>query len=283
MSLQKRKDMAYNIKLDVFEGPLDLLLHLIKENEVEIYDIPIARITGQYFEYLDLMKNINLELAGDFLVMASTLTYIKSKMLLPVHEDDIEEDELGVDPRDELVRKLVEYKKFKEASYKLREREMTQSQIFARRPNAEDGPDDSELLLEVSVFELIKSFNSALERMGGGEEYTVTIEEISVTDKLSEMMSRFEEEESMTFDSLFDNDKSKMQIIATFLALLEVLRLKVARAHQSKPGGEIIIYRAPDFSTGDEKTGEAGAEDDIDLNNDTNNETKPDSMEQDEG
>ncbi|VAX18204.1 Segregation and condensation protein A [hydrothermal vent metagenome] len=275
--------MAYNIKLDVFEGPLDLLLHLIKENEVEIYDIPIARITGQYFEYLDLMKNINLELAGDFLVMASTLTYIKSKMLLPVHEDDIEEDELGVDPRDELVRKLVEYKKFKEASYKLREREMTQSQIFARRPNAEDGPDDSELLLEVSVFELIKSFNSALERMGGGEEYTVTIEEISVTDKLSEMMSRFEEEESMTFDSLFDNDKSKMQIIATFLALLEVLRLKVARAHQSKPGGEIIIYRAPDFSTGDEKTGEAGAEDDIDLNNDTNNETKPDSMEQDEG
>ncbi len=275
--------MAYNIKLDVFEGPLDLLLHLIKENEMEIYDISIATITEQYFEYLDLMKNINLELAGDFLVMASTLTYIKSKMLLPVHEDEIEDDELGVDPRDELVRKLIEYKKFKEASYKLREREMTQSQIFARRPNDEDTPDNSELLLEVSVFELIKSFNSALERMGGGEEYTVTIEEISVTDKLSEIMSRFEEEESMTFDSLFENDKGKMQIIATFLALLEALRLKVARAHQSKPGGEIIIYRAHDFASGERKNDEAGPAEDIDLADDANNETKPDSMEPDEG
>ncbi|VAX24339.1 Segregation and condensation protein A [hydrothermal vent metagenome] len=237
--------MAYNIKLDVFEGPLDLLLHLIKEQELDIYDIPIAKIAEQYFEYINVMKSLNLDVAGDYLVMAATLTYIKSRTLLP-KEDIPEDDEEGIDPRDELVAKLLEYKKFKEAAMTLREKEITQSQVFARKPDDQNAPDDGELLLEVSVFELLKSFKGVMQRLDGDAKFTLTLEEISVTDKLNQMVAKLEQAERITFDSLFELDKNKMEVVASFLALLELLRLKLAKAIQARPGGEIIIYRAPE-------------------------------------
>ncbi len=242
------KTMKYNIKLDAFEGPLDLLLHLIKENQVDVYDIPIATITEQYFEYIDLMKDLNLDVAGEYLVMAATLTYIKSKTLLPPVEDDFPDEDEGLDPRDELVAKLVEYKKYKEASINLRERELTQSQVFVRELGKDDTPEGADLLLDISVFELLKSFRTVLDRLGDAKEYTVTLEEISVTDKLNEIVARLEDADSIVFDSLFENDKNKIDVIATFLALLELLRLKLARAHQTRMGGEILIYRTQNES-----------------------------------
>lgn len=237
--------MAYNIKLDVFEGPLDLLLHLIKENQVDIYDIPIATVTEQYLEYLKVMQSLNLDVAGEFLVMAATLTYIKSKMLLPKPEKapDEEDADAGQDPREELVAKLIEYKKYKEAALKLRERELAQTQIFTRIPNAKDIPRDGDLLLEVSVFELLNSFRKILERLGGDSKYSLTLEEMSVTDKLNEIMGRLDDVDSLTFDSLFEKARGRMEVVATFLALLELIRLKLARAHQARVGGEILIYR----------------------------------------
>ncbi len=244
--------MSYNIKLEVFEGPLDLLLHLIKDDELDIYDIPIARITQQYLEYLDLMKALNLDVVGEYLVMASTLTYIKSKMLLPKHEQEEDEAEEGLDPREELIAKLVEYKKFKEAALTLKEKEFEQSLVFTRLPSERELPDDADLLLEVNVFELLKSFKRVLDNYKGPKELNVTLEEISVTDKLNEMMSRLESVDYLTFDALFEFGKNRMEVIATFLALLELMRLKLLRVNQARPGGEILIYRAVEENNSNE-------------------------------
>ena len=242
--------MAYNIKLDIFEGPLDLLLHLIRENELDIYDIPIAEITKQYLEYVEIMKNLNLEMAGEFLLMAATLTHIKSKSLLPKEEFADEDDELdGADPRDELVQKLLEYKRYKEAALKLKEKELTQSQVFTRIPAESDVPSDGDLLLEVSVFELLQSFKNILTRIGEkASTYTVTLEEISVTDRIHTIIGNLEERDHITFDALFEGAKTRMELIATFLALLELTRLKLVRAHQSRVAGEILIYRTAEPS-----------------------------------
>lgn len=241
--------MAYKIKLDVFEGPLDLLLHLIRESQVDIYDIPISTITEQYLEYLDLMQDLNLEIAGEYLLMAATLTYIKSKMLLPKQESDEEEtDEFdGEDPRDMLVQKLIEYKKFKEAALKLREKELDQSQVFTRTPSEADIPEEGDLLLEVSVLELLRSFKKILDRLGDkAKRFNLTLEEISVTDKLNEIMERLESREFVTFDALFASARNRMEVIATFLATLELVRLKLIKAHQSRAGGELLIYKVAD-------------------------------------
>lgn len=237
--------MAYKIKLDIFEGPLDLLLHLIKENELDLYDIPIAMVTEQYIEYLDLMKNLNLEVAGEYLLMAASLTHMKSKMLLPKEEVQDDEDDLdGIDPRDELIKRLVEYKKFKEAALHLREKEFDRSQIFTRIHDGSNVPSDGDLLIEVGVLELLKSFQVILDRIGEkGKQFSVTLEEISVTDRLNAIVGMLEERDHMTFDSLFEGARGRMELIATFLALLELLRLKMIRAHQSSIGGEILIYR----------------------------------------
>ncbi|MGK7344765.1 MAG: segregation and condensation protein A [Candidatus Nitrospinota bacterium M3_3B_026] len=256
--------MAYNVKLDVFEGPLDLLLHLIKENQVDIYDIPIADITRQYLEYLELMKSLNLDVAGEYLLMAATLTYIKSKTLLPktdITED--EEEQEAEDPREELVARLLEYKKYKEAALRLKERELDQSMVFTRPPREEDVPPDGDLLVEVSVLELLKSLKRLLEQAGDGEDFSLTLEEISVTDKINYIMGRLEAEDSVTFDSLFGGGKNRMEVVATFLALLELMRLRLARALQTRRGGEILIYRASDEGAardGDDAA-DAGADD----------------------
>ncbi len=242
--------MGYKIKLDVFEGPLDLLLHLIKDNEVDIYEIPIALITKQYLEYIEVMNSLNLEIAGDYLLMASQLTYIKSKLLLPNHEQELEEMD-NVDPREELVAKLIEYKKFKEASQELKTRELNQSMVFTRTHGSHEIPKDADLLIEVNVFELLKSFKKILDDYKGDRELSVSLDEISVTEKINQVMTLLEKAEYATFGDLFLDGRSKAEIVATFLALLELMKLRLLRVVQVHASGEMMIYI---YTDGDSRT-----------------------------
>lgn len=230
----------YKVKLDVFEGPLDLLLHLIKEDELNIYDIPIARITKQYFEYIELMDELNLEIAGEFLVMASTLTYIKSRMLLPRGSDAAEEDDL-LDPQKELIRRLIEYKKYKEAAGTLREREQNMSDSHARSFISEWDQDDADYLKEVSVFKLLESFRTILGRVAAGNVYEITLEDISVTEKMNVIMERLSRMPRLHFEDLFEDTRSRMELIGTFLALLELMKQRMVRVFQETEYGAIWV------------------------------------------
>lgn len=233
----------YKIKLEVFEGPLDLLLHLIKEEELNIYDIPISRITAQYFEYLEMMKQFNMEIAGEFLVMAATLIYIKSRMLLP-SPPTAEEDELaGVDPREELVRRLIEYRKYKEIASTLREKEMEQSHSFSRGTVMELNLEDPDYLQEISVFQLLAAFRKMLKDSGAGALYEVTLEDISVTERMNEIMELLETEPRVQFENLFANRRGRMELIGTFLAILELMKQQLIRVFQEGDLKTIWIQR----------------------------------------
>jgi len=238
----------YKIKLEVFEGPLDLLLYLIKKEEVDIYDIPIERITNQYMEYLSLMQLLNLEVAGEFLVMAATLMYIKSRMLLPVDQQvsDAEAEE-GEDPRWELIRQLVEYKKFKEAAAQLGRREEEQANLFTRQ-----GPDpgikvDADVpLAEVSIFDLISAFNDVLKRANAREEFREIVEErFTVSDKIEEILYNLRERDNLRFLDLFNESATRAEVVVTFLALLELIRLKRLRVRQEEAFGDIVVVKIP--------------------------------------
>jgi segregation and condensation protein A len=236
--------MSYQIKLEVFEGPLDLLLHLIKKHELDIYSIPVALITQQYLEYLGLMKSLDMEIAGDFLVMASTLTHIKSRMLLPPSENpDGEED--GVDPRAELIRRLLEYKSFKEAAGSLATKEETWSQVYSRpAENAPDLPaDDEPLLFDFHLFDLLAALKDVMARVPDAG-FEVTAEAVSITEKISMILSRLEIVESLLFADLFEGSTSRAQVIGTFLALLELIKTRVIRAVQIEQFGAIRIMKA---------------------------------------
>ncbi len=230
----------YKIKLDVFEGPLDLLLHLIKEEEVNIYDIPISKITQQYFEYLEMMKQLNMDIAGEFLVMAATLVYIKSRMLLPA-QPETGGDESGEDPREELVRRLLEYKKFKDSAAVLREKEAAQSDSFARNFPSEWDEDDADYLKEVSVFQLLALFRKVVVEAGKADLYEVTLEDVSVTEKMNELMELMETTPKIVFEELFRKIRNNMQIIGTFLALLELIKQQLVRAFQEN--GRIWVQK----------------------------------------
>ena len=230
----------YQVKLDIFEGPLDLLLHLIKEDELNIYDIPIARITRQYSEYIELMSELNLEIAGEFLLMASTLTYIKSRMLLP--RSDVESDEEDdLDPRKELLRRLIEYKKYKAAAGTLREREQSMSESHARSFISEWDQDDADYLKEVSVFQLLNSFRTILGKVATGGVYEITLEDISVTEKMNVIMERLSQMPRLHFEDLFENTRSRMELIGTFLALLELMKQMMIRVYQETEYGAIWV------------------------------------------
>lgn len=234
-------EISYSIKLPAFEGPLDLLLHLIRENKIDIYDIPIALITHQYLEYLEIMKELNLDIAGEFLVMAATLIHIKSRMLLPVDEDVPEEER--EDPRFELVQRLLEYQTFKEASLALREREMEWSNVFARIHEIEDVDMEAsgELnLFDLSLFDLIAAFKRILEKTPR-EEITITRETLTVKDRVAYILEMIEKTEAIRFEELFDENRSRPRIIVTFIALLEVLRLGLVRVFQERDFGTIWI------------------------------------------
>jgi segregation and condensation protein A len=235
--------MAYKVTLDIFEGPLDLLLYLIKKNEVDIYDIPIAVITDQYLEYLDLMKALNLDVVGEFLVMASTLTAIKSRMLLPPSEDEEEGDE-GIDPRAELMEHLLEYQRYKEAAHQLKDRELLEKDIFTRNQSEEQSlqVDKDTAVIEVNLFDLVDALRKVIERKDlAGDFIEVTVEKISVKDKMVAILEKLKENQQITFQSLFDEITTKHEIIVAFLSILELMRLRAVKVFQVHPYGEIRV------------------------------------------
>jgi len=227
--------MHYQVKLDKFEGPLDLLLYLIKKQEINIYDIPIASITQQYLEYLKLMEFLNLELAGEFLVMAATLMRIKARMLLPRHEDEEEE---GEDPRQQLVQQLLEYQKFKSAASKLEAMEYQRRMLFPRpEQNGKSIADDE---YSYNLFDLIAAFKAVLER-NRVTYLEVEVEETSVEEKIDFLKQKLSDCDMIAFEDLFEGQQSLVELIVTFLALLEVLRLRIATVRQTRPFGKIWI------------------------------------------
>jgi segregation and condensation protein A len=235
----------YRVKLPVFEGPLDLLLHLIKKNEVEIVDIPIATITEQYLAYLQMMRELNLDIAGEFLVMAATLTLIKSRMLLPPSEGDEEEEE--VDPRADLVRQLLDYQRYREAALALSERPLLHRDVFVREPlmDVEGGADTGEALhLKVTVWELLKAFRAVLKRARPESVHEIVTEQLSMRDRVRTLLQTLSVARSVEFESLFDEDASRFAIIVTFLALLELMRMGAVRATQEERYGRIVIELA---------------------------------------
>ena len=237
----------YAIKLDIFEGPLDLLLYLIKKNEIDIYNIPIALVTRQYLDYLNLIKSLNLDLAGEYLVMASTLIHIKSRMLLPVPEEPSPE-EMEDDPRAELVRQLLEHQAFKEAASLLTQRPILERDVFKRSAaivgNERPGAADDEELVEVSIFELIEAFHQIVSRMDKKDLMEIDLEKLSLSDIINDVMERLTREKNLTFDELLGEKRDRRRIVYTFLALLELIKLKMIKAYQTATFGVIRIFPA---------------------------------------
>lgn len=234
--------MSTHVQLQVFEGPLDLLLHLIKKNEVSITDIPIATITEQYLATLELMESLSLDVAGEFLVMAATLIHIKSRMLLPVGADEPDEDE-GADPRDELVRRLLEYQRFKEAAVQLEQREMLTRDVFTRTPtpSEEVAPRG---FRDVSVFELLGALKRVIDRLPKDTFHDVTLEKITVREKMTLLLDRLRALGIIYFEALFDDVKSRMEVVVTFLAMLELVKVRAIRIYQDEMAGPIMIEAA---------------------------------------
>src|SRR3954451_9678042 len=234
---------AYPVRLTNFEGPLDLLLHLIKRNEVNIYEIPIALITSQYIDYIDLMQEMNLDVAGEFLVMAATLIHIKSRMLLP-RPDPAQEDP-EEDPRDALMRRLLEHQKFKAAAELLHERETLRSAQWTRP----DGPiaviagEPPEPEIEVDLFSLISAFRAIVERAKQRPKLYLPGEQLAIEDRIEQLMARLSETEACGFEDLFADVQSRAGIVVTFLAMLEMIRLKLIRVFQSGVLGPIRVYK----------------------------------------
>lgn len=233
-------DDVYQIMLtDIFEGPMDLLVHLIKKNEVDIYDIPIALITEQFLEYLEWMKSMNIDFAGDFIVMASTLTQIKSRMLLPIHDGDPEEE----DPRQEITRPLVEYLQIKSAAEDLAARQLLGEDIFARNPGkvAELFGAEGDMV-KIGLFELIDAFQKILEKISPDHLVELTADSLSVKDRISELVDIFQKQKSITFDELFAADSNKGEVIVTFLAILEMVKLSLVQMAQQVQTGIIRLF-----------------------------------------
>jgi segregation and condensation protein A len=234
----------YPVRLQNFEGPLDLLLHLIRKHEVNIYDIPIAIITQQYLEYLSLMEELNLDIAGEFLVMAATLIHIKSRTLLPRPAPD-QDDPDAEDPRDELVRRLLEHQKFKAAADLLHERETLRSAQFTRPDGriAELAEEAVELELDVDLFSLMSAFRAVLDRARQRPSVPLPEQHISLEMRIEQLVDRLSEHEAVGFEDLFEDVHSRAELVVTFLALLEMIRLKLVRVFQTAAFGEIRIYK----------------------------------------
>ena len=236
----------YKVKFEVFEGPMDLLLYLVKREEVDIYEVNLTKIAREFIEYVDLMREFDIEIAGEFLVMASTLMYIKSKELLPVDQQVAAEDEdEGEDPRWELIRKLVEYKKFKDAAGKLETMEAEQEEVYPRRPAKQEFevPEDRGPRVEVSLFDLINAVNDVIKRVEsrqtGSEE--IFDEQFTVAEKIAAIRERIDGAAGFTFTELFAGAASRNEVVATFLAMLEMIRLRQIKITQAENFGEIQI------------------------------------------
>ncbi|MEK6538517.1 MAG: segregation/condensation protein A [Nitrospirota bacterium] len=238
--------MSYEVKLEVFEGPLDLLMHLIKKNEINIYDIPISLVTQQYLEYIDLMTELNLEIAGEFLLMAATLTHIKSKMLLP-REEKAGDDEEAEDPRAELLRKLLEYKSFKEVAEELGKREDTWRDIFYNPPDTSMEGED-EVFIEVGLFELLEAFRDVLEQIPDKRYMEIVPDELTVRGRMTAIIEKLDAAaaEGVTLLTLIEEECTRRNIVVTFLALLELARLRLIKLLQVSSSETIRVYRNED-------------------------------------
>jgi segregation and condensation protein A len=243
--------VSTRVQLEIFEGPLDLLLHLIKKNEVSITDIPIALITEQYLATMELMQTLDLDLAGEFLVMAATLIHIKSRMLLPAGEEEAEEEE-GVDPRAELVRRLLDYQRYKEAAAELEQREVLTRDVFVRAsaPTEEAGPRE---FREVSVFELLGALKRVIDRLPKDVVHEVTLEKVSVREKMTLLLDKLRDQSRVVFESLFAGVKSRIEIVVTFLAMLELVKVRAIRIYQDDMAGPIVIEAAADMDEAAER------------------------------
>jgi segregation and condensation protein A len=254
-------DSIYHVRLPTFEGPLDLLLFLIRENRVDIHDIPIAEITDQYLQYIDLMQELRLDLAGEFFVMAATLMRLKIRMLLP-RDEEVEEDEEEGDPREELVRRLLEYRKYREAALELSRREETRRKIFPRAPApppetpAEEGEEAS---FEFSLFDLLYALKGVLAQVRSEGVHRVRLESFSVEDSMESIRERLRRDGQALFTELFEGSRTKGEVIATFIAVLELLKVQELRARQEGPFQPLWIYpRSGEGETRSESTSSTG-------------------------
>jgi segregation and condensation protein A len=240
----EQTELPYQVRIENFEGPLDLLLHLIKKNEINIYDIPVAMIARQYLEYLEAMEELNLNVAGDFLVMAATLLQIKSKMLLPVDET-ADDDEEGPDPREELVRRLLEYKGFKEAARQLDDQEKVWREIFWREQalSVEEEVEEDLPLENVSLFDLVDALKDVLERNPSSRLIEIEPDNLTVRERMNLILETLEGKDSVSFAALFEGSSHRLLVVVTFLALLELMRLRVARVFQAETFGPILVSR----------------------------------------
>jgi segregation and condensation protein A len=228
-------DAPYAVKLPIFEGPLDLLLHLIRLNEVDVVDIPIAEIAQQYVDYLGFLQELNLDVAGEYLLMAATLAWIKSRMLLPPSEEDAEEE--GVDPRAELIARLLEYQRFKEAAEQLGERSRLGRDVFAAALLAPEAPPEGEREIEVGLVQLLEAFRRVLQgAKAAGSRHEVEVETVTVRERMFAVMELLQQAESLELERLFELERggppSRAVLVATFLAILELVRVAALRVYQ---------------------------------------------------
>lgn len=232
----------YRVRLPIFEGPLDLLLYLVKKNEYDIFDIPIAEITRQYMEHIEIMKVLNLDIAGEYLVMAATLAHIKSKMLLPPDRTE-EQDEEELDPRMELALKLAEYERFKDAARQLDEFDILLRDVFLRGGKMVLEVED-EKLTDLTLFGLVAALQKVLMAAPTETIHQISVGELTIQEKMVELSQLITERGEMVFEELFVGEPSRMTIVVTFLALLELIKSRIVRIYQAQPFGTIRLFRA---------------------------------------
>jgi segregation and condensation protein A len=256
MSLLPPGRPGMDFKLEKFEGPLDLLLHLIKRDEIDIYDIPIAHITQQFLHYLEILRLLDLEVSGEFLVMAATLMRIKARMLLPVPEPGEEEEG---DPREELVQRLLEYRQYKEAAGTLREREEQRRLLFARGMTPEEEDAGPLPLAPVNLFALLDALDRVLARLPERNVLEMSGEAYDIEDKMALLVTRARRAGRLSFTLLLEECKSRLEVIVTFLALLELLKMGRLLVEQAGPFGDIWVESRPEPVGGEAAAGEPDA------------------------
>lgn len=232
--------MSYHVRLTQFEGPLDLLMHLIRRDKINIYDIPISHITKEYLSYIEIMQELKLEVAGQFFVMAATLMRIKVQMLLPRRPDEEDEE----DPREELVRNLLEYRKFKEAANHFADRESDRRKVFTRPATRPPEGEQDTSLMEVSIFDLVDAFKKVMEDLRKQISYRIEKESHTVEEKIDLVRDRVAARAEVLFSELFTGDTDRLEIIVTFLAILELVRLGELSARQMTSSGDVWLYRS---------------------------------------
>jgi len=240
----EKMEHVYKVELDIFEGPLDLLLYLVKRDEIDIYDISIERITTQYMSFIDTFKMLNVGLAGEFLVMAANLCYIKSRMMLPKHVQPPSEEVDEEDPRWDLIKQLIEYKKFKEAAHHLGYQEEITGKFYRNFPPKIVVEKERPLSDDVGIFDLIRAFQNILDRFVDDEGLGEIVDDrVTVSDRIDYILEKIKPGESVNFYTLFEGIVTKAELIVTFLAMLELMKLNLIRVVQETILGEIMIFR----------------------------------------